>query len=330
MTNIEDIMARLSKETLNKIRIGRDISKEFIPTPSLGLNMTIDGFGIGKQTTLWGNESAGKSTLALQSIAIAQQMGRGCGYFDAEKTFDPEWARKLGVDPDQMMVSQVSSISDYADVANDWIRAGVQMIVLDSTSALMPKSFFNEGELKAFDNTGQIGQFAKELGQAGRMVQGQNFTAAIVNISQVRMDLAGFKPSMKASGGKEVGHADSLRIKLFSGKGGDNVITDKIQYGSNLIEEQVARKVTWTIDKNKVNGHYGIGTYNLHFRGGFVGIDKLGELVEYGKKYGVIEGTTWLTLYEEKVQGKDNMIKHLRNNPEVAEKLEAEIHAQSV
>lgn len=323
-------MQRLSKDTLAKFRLGSEISKDYIPTPSLGLNMTIGGFGVGKQTTLWGNESAGKSAMAIQSAAIAQKQGRGVGYFDAEKTFDPEWARRLGCDPDQLFVSQVSSIAEYTDVANDWIRAGVEMIVLDSTSALMPKSFYDDGQLKPFENTGQIGQFARELGQAGRMVQGENFSCAMLHISQVRMDLAGFKPGMKASGGKETGHADSLRIKLFSGKGGDYVIPGKIQYGKNLVEEQIGRKVTWSVEKNKVNGHYGTGTYELYFLGDNVGIDKYGELIEYGKKYGIVEGSTWLTVYGEKFQGKANTVNYLRDNPEVAEKLEAEILGQSV
>ena len=195
----------------------------------------------------------------------------------------------------------------------------------------MPRSFFlDDGEMKPFENTGQIGQFARELGQAGRMIQGQNFSAAMLNLSQVRMDLAGFKPSMKASGGKETGHADSLRIKIFSSKGGDYVINGKVQYGNNLVEEQIGRKVTWTIDKNKVNGHYGTGTYDLYFRNDNVGVDKMGELVEYGKKYGIIEGTTWMSLYGEKVQGKAKLVELLREKPEFADKLEAEILAQSI
>lgn len=331
MVDINDIKARLSKDTLTKFKIGSEISKDYIPTPSLGLNMTIDGWGIGKQSTLWGNESAGKSALAIQSLAIAQLQDRGVGYFDAEKTFDPEWATRLGADTDQMFVSQVSSIGEYADISNDWIKAGVEFIVLDSTSALMPKSFFqDDGELKAFENTGQIGQFARELGQAGRMIQGQNFSAAMLNISQVRMDLAGFKPSMKASGGKEVGHADSLRIKVFSGKGDNFDIKGKIYYGDNLVEERTGRKVTWTVDKNKVNGHYGTNTYNLMFRGDRVGVDKNSELLEFGKKFGIIEGSGWLKFYGENINGKDKFLDFMVENPHIADKLEQDILAQSI
>lgn len=331
MVDLDTILSKLSKNTVDKYRMGSEISNDFIPTPSYGLNAVIGGFGIGKQTTIWGNESAGKSTIAIQSAAQALAQDRGVVYFDVEKTFDKEWCRRLGTDPDQMPVVQVSSIGEYTDLANDWIKAGIEMIVVDSTSALMPKSFFEEdGELKPFEKTGQIGQFARELGQAGRMIQGLNFSAAIVHISQVRMDLAGFKPGMKPSGGKEVGHGDSLRIKIFSGKGDNYAIEGDVQYGSNISKEQIGRKVTWTVEKNKVNGQYGTGTYDLYFRGDFVGVDKTGELVEYGKKFGIIEGANWMTLYGEKIQGKAKLVKHLRDNPDVQEKLEADIREQSI
>lgn len=288
------------------------------------------GIGIGKVTTLWGNQSAGKSTIATQTAAIAQSQDRGVGYFDVEKTMDKDWANRLGLDTDKCMISQISSIEEYCDISNDFIKAGVSLIVVDTSSELMPKSFFEEdGELKPFTNTGQIGQFAKEMGQANRMIQGKNYSAAILNIAQVRTGLSGFRPVKQATGGNESEHGDTVKIKLFSSNGGDNLIKGQVQYGKNLVEEHVGRKVTWSIDKNKANGIYGVGTYELYFRGDTVGIDTTGELVEYGKKYGIVEGSTWLTLYGEKIQGKANLITHLKENPEVAEKLEAEILSQA-
>lgn len=327
MTDIDEILSRLSKDTLTKFRMGSDISKDFIPSPSFGLNLVIGGgFPIGKQSTLWGNESAGKSAIALETAAIAQKMDRGVGLVDVEKTFDPVWAAKLGVNVSQFPVSQVSSIGDFADLANDWIKAGMEMIIVDSTSFLMPKSFYEAGELKAFENTGQIGQFARELGQACRMIQGTNFSASMIHISQVRMDLAGFKPGMKASGGKEVGHADSLRIRLFSSKSEDKALKGEVAG----IQEVIGRNVTWSIDKNKVNGRYGNGTYGLYTMGDFIGIDRASELLEYGKRYGIVEGSTWLTVYGEKFQGATKATTYIRENPEIAQKLEAEILAKSV
>lgn len=334
MTTIDDILARLSKNTSDKYRIANEISKEVVPTASLGLNMVLGGgVGVGKQSTFWGNESAGKSAFWLQSIGLNQAQGRPCAYIDVEKTFDKDWAARLGVNTDELLVSQVSSISEYTDLAIDFIKAGIELIVVDSTSALMPKSFFeDDGTLKDFDRTGQIGQFARELGQSCRMIQGENFTCAMIHISQVRMDLAGFKPGMKASGGKEAGHADSIRVRMLSSKSDDNTIKEKINVGGQLTEVQVGRKVKWTIDKNKQNGRYGEDFYNLFFRGDFVGIDRAGEILAAGIKTGLIDvrGSHYYLGEDKLGQGASKATKFLRENIEVAEKLEAEILGQPI
>jgi len=333
LTDIDDILAKLSKNTNEKYRLARDISKDYIPTASIGLNMLLGGgVGIGKQTTFYGNESAGKSAFWLQSIGLNQKLGRVCAYIDAEKTFDPHWAQRLGVNTDELLVSQVSSIGDYTDVAHDFIKAGVEIIVVDSTSALMPKSFFeDDGTLKEFDRTGQIGQFARELGQSCRMLQGENFTCAMIHISQVRMDLAGFKPSMKASGGKEVGHADSLRVRLMSSKSDTTAIKGEVALGNTIVQENVGRKVKWYIEKNKMNGHFGEGEYDLYFRNQHVGIDRISEVLDYGIKYGTVrKGGAWIYIGEEKFQGQPKAVEYLRQNPDVFEKMEVELLGQSV
>jgi len=333
LTHIDDILAKLSPVTVEKFRLAKDISKSQIPTASIGMNILLGGgIGIGKQSTFWGNQSAGKSALWLQSIALNQSQGRGCAYIDAERTFDLEWATRLGVDVDELLVSQVSSIGDMTDISSDFIKAGVELIVVDSTSALMPKSFFEEGEMKPFEKTGQIGQFARELGQSCRMIQGENYSAAMVHISQVRMDLGNsFMPGMKPSGGKEAEHANSLTVRMFSSKSENKAIMGEIAVGDILLEEQIGRAVTWTIDKNKVNGHYGTGNYDLYFRGDFVGVDKYGELLDYGIKYGIVQkGGAWITIYNERLQGRPKSVAYVRDNPEIAEKLEGEIFAKSV
>lgn len=331
--SVEDILAGLDKDTLNMVRIGRDISKEKIPTASFGINNLLKGgLSIGKQHTFWGNEQAGKSALMLQTIALNQQLGNACALIDAEHSFDWEWAERLGVDVDKIIVAQASTISDVADLQVKLINRGTRLIVIDSTSALMPKSFFKEGEMKEFDKAGQIGQFAKDLGQMCKMVQGINFSAAIVHISQVRMDLGNsFMPGMKPSGGKETEHTDAFRCRLFSSKSEKQAIMGKVQRGEILIEERIGRNVTWNIDKNKINGTYGTGEYSLYTLGDFVGVDRASELLAYGIKYGIIQkGGAWYTIYGERFQGDAKATTYVRENPEVAEKLEAEINAQSI
>lgn len=333
MTDIDEILSKLDKRTLEKFRMGREITKRVLPTASLGLNMTIGGgVGIGKQTTFFGNQSSGKSALMLQTIGLNQKNGVGCAYIDAEKTWDWEWAERLGLDIDHLPVAQVSSISDMADITNDWIKAGIELIVVDSTSALMPKSFYDDGNLKNFESTGQIGQFAKELGQACRMVQGTNFSAAFVNISQVRMDLGNsFMPGIKASGGKEVEHADSLRVKLFSSKSEKQALKGEVMRGGQLMEEIIGRTVTWNIDKNKVNGRFGTGTYDFITQGDNVGLDRVGELLDYGILFGVVEKRgMWIVIEGEKCQGRDNAVKFVKSNPEIVVKLEEELATKSI
>lgn len=331
--NIDDILATLDKDTLSMVRRGRDISSEIIPTASFGLNNLLGGgLRLGKQHTLWGNEQAGKSAAMMQTVGLNQRLGNLAVWIDAEHSFDPTWATRLGVDVDNLIVSQVSSISDAANQQVKFINAGAKLIVVDSTSALKPKSYFDEGELKPFEKTGQIGQKAKDLGAMCSYVQARNWTCAIVHISQVRMDLGNsFMPGMKPEGGKETEHTDQFRVRLFSSKSEKQAIMGKVQRGPMLIEERIGRKVTWNIDKNKINGRYGTGEYDLYTIGDSVGIDRASELLAYGIKFGIVaKGGAWYTIYDERFQGETKAVAYIREHPEVAEKLEAEISAQSI
>jgi recombination protein RecA len=330
LTNIEDVLARLDKDTLSKFRMGSEIEKRHLPTASFGINeITGGGFPVGHQTTLWGNQSAGKSALMLATIALNQKRGVPCAYVDAEKTFDDEWAQKLGVDTNALPVTKPSTIGDVADAVIKLVNAGFELVVIDSMAQLMPKSFFNEGEIKPFEKTGQIGQQARELGQMCRMIQGENWDTAVVFINQVRMDLGNsFMASQKTTGGMEILHLDSLRIRLFSSKSEKQALTGKREYNGVMLDEIIGRTVTWNIDKNKLNGRYGTGTYDLYTQGDFIGIDRAGELLDYGIKYGIVEkGGAWITVYGERAQGRPKAIELLRNNPEIVEKLEAELVA---
>lgn len=330
---VDDVMASLDKDTLAGFRLARDISKERIPTASYGINRLLGGgLGIGKQHTFYGNESSGKTALMLQTIALNQRLGEVCAFIDAEHSFDFEWAERLGVDTDKLLVSQAATIPDVANQQVRLIKAGVRLIVIDSTSALMPKSFFADGEMKDFEKAGQIGQISKDLGQMAKMVQGINFNTAIVHISQIRMDLGNsFMPGMKQTGGKELEHNDSFRVRLFSSKSEKQAIMGDVQYGDIVIQERIGRNVTWNVEKNKINGKYGNGEYGLYTEGNFVGVDKASELLAYAIQFGVVhKGGAWFTIYGERLQGEKNAVKHIRENPEVAEKIEAELDAKSL
>lgn len=329
MASIEDVLARLDKDTLKQIRMASEIKREFIETPSTGLNLLLGGgFSRGHQTTLWGNESAGKSTFLLEMIGQAQKKGLSAAYMDTEKTVDPVWAGRLGVDVGSLVMGYKSNISEATDLILKWVRAGIDIVVVDSISNMMPKSFYDkDGTMKDFEKTGQIGQQARELGQMCRMIQGENFETAVVFISQVRMDLSGFIPGQKPSGGMEVGHLDSLRVKLTSSKSDSKAIKGTVQRGDILIEENIGRKVTWAINKNKINGRYGTGEFDLITQGGRVGLDIGAELRDYGVLYGIIEkvGNSRFIINGESIHGKDKAAAYIVENDGMVEFLANEI-----
>ena len=328
--SFEDIMASLDKETLSQVKVGSEINREIIPTASFGLNRVLGGgFRKGKQHTIWGGEQAAKTSFMLQTCGINQKRGENIAWIDAEHSFDPTWARRLGLDPDRVAVSEVSTIGELTDPQIRLIKKGFDIIVIDSTGALMPKSYVDkDGELKAFAETAQLGAVAKDLGQMCKMVQGINYSTAVVHISQARVDVG--SPAMtkpfKPIGGKEVEHTDSLRIRLMSSKAEANAIMGSTQYGMHLVEEKHGIPVTWKIDKNKINGKYGSGNYDFYIGGPHLGLDTAGELLDAAVKFGVVDkGGAWYTVFGERKQGRPNTVKYLRAEPEVLDKIRSEL-----
>jgi recombination protein RecA len=327
--SFEDIMASLDKDTKSKIRIGSDIGREVVPTASIALNQLLGGgFRKGKQHTLWGGEQSAKTGLMMQTAAINQARGENIAWIDAEHSFDPAWARRLGLDPDRVAVSEVSTIAETTDLQVQLIKKGFDLIVIDSTSALMPKSYMDDGEIKPFGNTGQLGQVAKDLGQMCKMIQGINYTCAIVHISQARVDVgssATTKP-FKPVGGKEVEHTDSLRIRLSSSKAEAKALMGDIQRGNNIVQEKIGIPVAWNIQKNKINGRYGTGKYDFYIGGDRVGLDSAGELLDLAVNYGYVEASgAWFVVDGTKVQGRHKAVAYVRDNPAFAKELEVKV-----
>jgi recombination protein RecA len=322
----EDIMASLDKETKSMVKVGSSINRGIIPTASYNMNRILGG-GLrkGKQHTFWGPEQSAKTAFTLQTAGIAQRLGENVAWIDAEHSFDPDWAANLGLDPNRVAISEVSTIGELTDLQVKLIRQGFTFIVIDSTGALMPKSFIDKtGELKEFADTAQLGAVAKDLGQMCKMVQGVNYSAAIVHISQARVDVgssAMTKP-FKPIGGKEVAHTDSFRVRFASSKADDKQLKEKIQRGQLLVEEKVGMTTNWLIDKNKLTGNYGSGSFDFYTKPyyGFHGLDSAGEVADKAVEYGLIEkGGAWFTFMEQKFQGRPAVLKHLRENPDLLE-----------
>jgi recombination protein RecA len=328
----EDIMASLDKETKSMVKVGSEINRGIIPTASYNLNRILGG-GLrkGKQHTFWGPEQSAKTAFTLQTAGIAQKLGENVAWIDAEHSFDPDWAERLGLDPNRMAISEASTIGELTDLQVKLIDQGFTFIVIDSTGALMPKSYVEKtGELKAFADTAQLGAVARDLGQMCKMVQGINYTAAVVHISQARVDVgsAAMTKPFKPIGGKEVAHTDSFRVRFSSSKADDKQLKAKVQRGNLLVEEKVGLTANWFIDKNKLTGNYGVGSFDFYTKGihGFYGLDSAGELVDKAVEYGIIEkGGAWYTVLGERKQGRNAVLEYLREDESRLEKIKVEL-----
>lgn len=292
--------------------------------------MAIGGFGFGRQTMLWGNRSGGKTLFCLQTAAIAQSMDKSVAWIDAEKNFDVEWAARAGVDVEKMHVSKITSIADMADAGSDFIRAGVDVLIVDSISALLPQSYFVDGEMKALANTGQIGTFSKNMGQAVNMFNNINDNTAVILISQMRNAFNTYGASLGPMGGLAVEHMNSTTIKLWSNPSEKEAIVGKVSNGDLIIEKPVGRPVTWTVTKNRGPGMNMSNKYDLYFGIDPTGVDRTGEVVDFGVEAGIIKkGGAWYTIEDERIQGRAKVVQFLRDNPGLEEDIYDEILKRS-
>lgn len=336
MSGIDEILARLNPKTAQSFRKASEIQVELLPTPSLGLNMAIEGLRYGGFTILYGNRGCGKTMFALQCIAEAQKQGKTAAWLDVEKNFNPSWARRLGADPDKMLVdNKTISIAGMADKGRELITAGIDVLVIDSISALLPQSYFEDPkdgkeEIKGLAQTGQIGTFSKNMGQAINILNGVNENTAVIMISQVRNNIGSYGASISFMGGKATEHAASTVLKLW--RTPSDVIEDDVHVGDGLLlKRPVGAPVTWTVEKNRGSGMGQSNSYDIYTGGDNVGIDLAGEVVTFGVEYGIIKkGGAWYTVGDERFQGKPKAVRYLRDNPDILEKVYGEILAKSV
>lgn len=331
-TAIEEILAKLDPKTRKRVQTATEVEIEKQQTPSLSLNVGLKGgFGYGRQVLVWGNKSAGKSSFCLQMIGEAQKNGKTCAWIDSEQSYSPEWAEKLGVDSEKLIYSPAKTINDMVDVAVNLMDAGVDIIVVDSISALLPAIYFEKDgeELKALENTKQIGAEAKDMTHAVKMMNYANKNTLLVLISQQRNQFGSMHATHIPTGGMAVKFFSSTIVKLWSSEAEANSIKDKITVGDRLIEQRVGRPVNWTIDYNKTGPQFVSGSYDFYFQGEHVGVDKVADLVDTAELMGVIErGGAWYTVLEERIQGRAKVVEYVRGNKEVFDTLESLVYSK--
>jgi recombination protein RecA len=330
--NIEDILSKLDTKTRDRVQSAIDVKIEKQKTPSIGLNLALrGGLGYGRQVLVWGNKSAGKSSFCLQMIAEAQKDNKLCAWIDAEHSYSQDWAESLGVDSSKLIYSKAKTVNDMVDVATQLMDAGVDIIVVDSISALLPAIYFEKdsSDLKKLEDTKQIGAEAKDMTHAVKMLNYANKNTLLVLISQQRNQFGSMHASHIPTGGMAVKFFSSTVIKLWSSEAEANAIKSGVQVGDKVIEQRVGRPVNWIIDYNKLGPPNLSGQYDFYFQGESLGVDRIGETLDVAEMCGIIEkGGAWYTIGEERFQGRSKAIQYLRENKDVVERLESEIYAK--
>lgn len=336
MTTMEEALASLDPKIRKRLGPGIGIKTEFQPTPSPGLNKALGGgLPYGRQVLLWGSKSSAKSSLCLQTIGMAQKEGKLCAWVDAEMSYDEDWAIKLGVDTTQLIYSEARSINDMVDVVVALLHAGVDIVVIDSISSLLPAVYFEKDsdELKQLDQTKQIGSESKDLKHAWMMINYANNKekpALILAISQARNNITAMYTQSVPTGGNATQFFSSTIIKLFSSSSDTQAIKAKIKVGDKLIEQKVGRTIRWEVQNSKTSAPGESGEYGFFFKGDLIGVDMIGDLVDTAEMMGIVERTgAWYILPDgSKVQGRDGFVARVREDHELYESIKARVNGE--
>lgn len=332
--SIEDVLAQLNPKLRKSILVGDEVPKtEYAATPSHGLNRALNGgLPYGRQVLIWGSKSSAKSSLCLQTIALAQQEGKVCAWIDAEMSYDKAWAEKLGVDTSKLIVSQARTINEMVDVGVNLMEAGVDLIVVDSITSLLPAIYFEKDsdELKQLENTKQIGAESRDFSNAWKMINYANNKVKptlFILISQSRNNINAMYTSQQPTGGQATKFYSSTVVKLFSSESDNQALKGKIYVGDKAIEEKIGRKVRWELQFSKTSAAFQSGEYDFYFRGDNLGIDSVADLVDTAESLGIVERTgAWYVLPDgSKVQGRDGFVNRVREDLDLQEMIKAKI-----
>lgn len=331
---VEEVLAQLDPKLRKRLGTGEGVTFEYQPTPSYGLNKALGGgLPYGRQVLIWGSKSSAKSSMCLQMIAMAQKEGKVCAWIDSEMSYSEDWAKQLGVDPTKLIYSQARTISDMVDVGVGLMNAGVDLIVVDSITSMLPAIYFEKDsdEMKALENTKQIGAESRDFSNAWKMLNYANNKVKptlLVLISQSRNNINAMYTSQQPSGGQATKFYSSCVIKLFSSESDNQAIKAKIQVGDKLIEEKVGRKVRWELQFSKTSPAFQSGEYDFYFRGNDIGLDSIGDLVDTAEMMGIVERTgAWYLLPDgSKVQGRDGFINRVREDLDLQESIKSKLN----
>lgn len=303
-----EALMRLGEKKIEGIQV--------VPTGALPLDLAIGVGGLprGRVVEIYGPESSGKTTLCLSVVAQAQKAGGTAAYIDAEHAMDPVYAKKLGVDIDNLLISQPDSGEQALEITEQLVRSGaVDIIVVDSTAALVPRSEI-EGEM----GQQSVGVQARLMSQALRKLTAllNKSKTLIIFINQLRLKIGVMYGNPETTPG-------GLALKFYSSVRLDIRRVEALKNGDEVIGSHVRVKVV----KNKVSPPFRQAEFDIYFGSG---ISREGCLIDMGAQSGILEKSgAWYLYKEEKLgQGRENAMEFLKANPKKADELEKAIRAQ--
>jgi recombination protein RecA len=313
---LTQIERQFGKGTVMRMGDKEQVAIPSISTGSIGLDVAlgIGGLPRGRIVEIYGPESSGKTTLTLQVIAEAQRMGGTCAFIDAEHALDPIYAAKLGVKVEDLIISQPDTGEQALEVTDMLVRSGaVDVLVIDSVAALTPRAEI-EGEM----GDHHVGLQARLMSQALRKITGniKNANCLVIFINQIRMKIGVmFGNPETTTGGNALKFYASVRLDIRR--------TGAVKEGEEVVGSETRVKVV----KNKVAPPFKQAEFQILYG---TGINRMGEVVDYGVKLGMIDKAgAWYSYQGNKIgQGKNNVMKYLQENPVIAKELEQKVRKE--
>ena len=313
---LDQIERQFGKGSIMRLGESTGMDVEVIPTGAISLDAALGVGGVprGRVIELFGPEAAGKTMLALSIVAEAQKMGGVAAFVDAEHALDVSFARKLGVDIDNLLVSQPDSGEEALEITDTLVRSGaIDILVVDSVAALVPKA-----ELEGDMGDSHMGLQARLMSQALRKLTGsvQKAGTTVIFINQLRMKIGVmFGSPETTTGGRALNFYSSVRLDIR----GIGAIKDS--------DEVIGRRTRVKVVKNKVAPPFREAEFDIMFRGDDVGISREGDLLDLGVNRGFVEKSgTWFSYGGGRLgQGRENARIFLRENDELRTRLETEV-----